>query len=60
MTDSGNAAAHMQNAGVWQGRVDRMLGQPGMRMKGMSAHERKSWRVVESGETRKLALSGRW
>jgi len=26
----------------------------------MSAHERKSWRVVESGETRKLALSGRW
>ena len=60
MTDSGNGASHMQNAGVWQGRVDRMLGQPGMRMKGMSAHERKSWRVVESGETRKLALSGRW
>ena len=60
MTASGNSAVHMQNAGIWQGRVDRMLGQPGMRMKGMSAHERKSWRVVESGETRKLALSGRW
>ena len=60
MTDSGNGMSHMQNAGVWQGRADRMLAQPGMRMKGMSAHERKSWRVVESGETRKLALSGRW
>ena len=60
MTDAGNGISHMQNAGVWQGRADRMLAQPGMRMKGMSAHERKSWRVVESGETRKLALSGRW
>ena len=60
MTDSGNGMSHMQNAGVWQNRADRLLAQPGMRMKGMSAHERKSWRVVESGETRKLALSGRW
>ena len=60
MTDSGNSAVHMQNAGIWQNRTDRLLAQPGMGMKGMSAHERKSWRVVESGETRKLALSGRW
>ena len=60
MTDSGNSTIHTQNANMWQGRADRLLAQPGMRMKGMSAHERKSWRVVESGETRKLALSGRW
>ena len=60
MTDSGNSSIHMQQADTWQSRADRLLSQPGMRMKGMSAHERKTWRVVESGETRKLALSGRW
>ncbi len=60
MTDSGNSSIHIQQADTWQSRADRLLSQPGMRMKGMSAHERKTWRVVESGETRKLALSGRW
>ena len=60
MTDSGNASIHMQQSALWQSRADRLLSQPGIRMKGMSAHERKTWRVVESGETRKLALSGRW
>ena len=60
MTDSGNSTIHIQNANMWQDRADRLLSQPGMRMKPMSAHERTTWRVVESGETRKLALSGRW
>jgi len=58
--DSGNAASHMQNAAIWQDRTDRLMSQPGMRMRQMSAHAREGWNVLESGETRKLVLGGRW
>ena len=58
--DAGNAASHMQNAAIWQDRTDRLMSQPGMRMRQMSAHTREGWNVLESGETRKLVLGGRW
>ena len=62
-TDSGNAVSHLNNSALWLQRVGLLLGQPGIRMRPMSAHERNGWNVDESGETRKLRVgvnSGRW